>query len=378
LRISGKASLPRTKSRKLSFDDTRIREDADNYVNSVLAVLALVNELRWDSGKRLLRSSTNYEIGRRMTTSANNTISPETQITPDFVVQESKYGVIGEITYSLAQDEAGWLDKLKQLRKYDDDLLGWWTPTEKLPSHDIACLVQFSRMVMVSDILAKHRRKKKTDLKFESNLAIVGFNRSSGATQEYMSLIKNFGELSDKTTSERLRKSVQVPLERLVIEYKDKKFVDFEPPMAYLLQILWENLFTSYLDECPYDEEKGYAPIPVTVDRVTDDLQKAYGFSSTGPRSPEVPKKRWIRRALDHLVVFRFATKIDEEYTIKYRRIKRGDPITRFGKLIYDNRGKLALSDMPQPTLFDSQSDTPKAASSPSTPDQQPKSGKES
>lgn len=367
--------MPRTRSRKPAFDDTRIREDADNYVNSVLAVLALVNELRWDSTERQLRSSTKYEVGRRMTTSAGNPISPETQITPDFVVQESMYGVIGEITYSLAPDEAGWLEKLKQLRKYDDDLLGWWTPTEKLPSHDIACLVQFSRMVIVSDILAKHRKKKKSDLKFKRNLAIVGFNRSSGATQEYMSLIKNFGELSDETTSERLRKSVQVPLERLVIEYKDKKFVDFEPPMAYLLQMLWENLFTSYLDEFPYDEGKKYTPIRITVDRVTDDLQKAYGFSSTGPRSPEVPKKRWIRKALDHLVVFGFATKIDDEYTIKYRRIKRGDPITRFGKLIHDHRGKLALIDLRQPTLFDPHPDTSKPASSPATPDQKREKG---
>jgi len=313
-----------------------------------------------------------------MKTSSNNKVSPDTQITPDFVVQESMYGVIGEITYSLAPAETGWLEKLKQLRKYDDDLLGWWTPTEKLPSHDIACLVQFSRMVLVSDILAKHRRKRKSDLKFERNLAIVGFNRSSGATQEYMSLIKNSGELSDKTISERLRKSVQVPLERLVIEYHDKKFVDFEPPMAYLLQILWENLFTSYMDEFPYDEARKYTPIRITVDRVTDDLQKAYGFSSTGPRSPEVPKKSWIRKALDHLVVFGFATKTDDEYTIKYRRIRRGDPITRFGKLIHDHRGKLALIDAREPTLFDSLLDTSKPDGSPDRVKPQPGNGKNS
>lgn len=256
------------------------------------------------------------------------------------------------------------MEKLKQLRKYDDDLLGWWTETERLPSHDIACLVQFSRMVMVSDILTEHREKEESDLKFERNLAVIGFNRSSGATHEYMSLIKHFGELSDRIVSERLRKSVQVRLERLVVEYADKKFVDFEPPMAYLLQIIWENLFTSYLDEFPYDADKKYAPIRVTVDRVTEDLQKAYGFSSTGARSPEVPKKAWIRKALDHLVVFRFATKTDDEYTIKYRRIRRGDPIARFGKLIYDNRSRLALSDTRQGTLFSAE---PHAATSSSS-----------
>ena len=54
------------------------------------------------------------------------------------------------------------------------------------------------------------------------------------------------------------------------------------------------------------------------------------------------PKKSWIRKALD-LVVFGFATKTDDEYTIKYRRIRRGDPITRFAFFSRSTRVQLRL-----------------------------------
>ena len=151
-----------------------------------------------------------------MTTSKKNAVSPSTQITPDVVVQDSEIWILGEITYSLKSSEEGWLEKLRQLKKYDDDITGWWTETEKIDTHDIACLVQFSRMVLLSDVVSKERNDESSALKFTRKLAVIGFSRTTGAVREYMNLIKSWGELSDPKVSERLRKSVPVPLDRLV------------------------------------------------------------------------------------------------------------------------------------------------------------------
>lgn len=91
----------------------------------MFAVLALVNEARWDPGKRELRADVSYGVGRRMTTSAENRISPETEVTPDCVVQlGGEAGFVTEAKLGLPKEENLWDDDVKQMQKYDDDLAG--------------------------------------------------------------------------------------------------------------------------------------------------------------------------------------------------------------------------------------------------------------
>ncbi len=338
---------------KSEYDPRITREDCDNYFNTVLVALALINIVRWDEGKREIDSSVNFGLGRKMATSAKNLVSPSTDVTPDVVLQRNNQGLVAEITYSLAADDKPWLAKLGQVLKYDDTLVGWWTATEKLSAaHDIILLVPQSRMVRVADIVLEQKAKAKAKvpgaIKFKRSLCVVGFHRETGAEKERIHLMKFHGELADADLSKRLREGILVAHDILVVVYRDRKFVDFEPPMPYVLQMLWDYVFSTYTAEFPVTAaNKGKIPITVDLDRLSEDMQNNYGFKAQDSRSNAVPARAWIKKAMDHLVVFKMASKVDEKkYTVQYRSI-RGDHIEYFGRLIFKNKGNLALSGTP-------------------------------
>jgi hypothetical protein len=306
----------------------------------VVAALALINVFRWNHLERKFYPNAKFGVGRRMTTSPSNKVSPSTDVTPDLVLQREQAGTIGEITYSLANDNAHWRGKLEQIVKYDDPLVGWWSEDERLESHDVAFLVPQSRAVRVGDILKAEAEDEAGTIKLKCPVAVVGFSRTSGA-KEFMTLMKMFGDLGDADLSERLRHGIPVPTDILIVEYGDRKFFDFEPPMAYLLQIMWDQLFPTYLSEFPAEaNDKRFTAITVTVDRVTEGLQNNYGFAIEDERCSEIPQKTWVKKALELLVLFNLASRGEgNTYTIRYRTL-RGDHLKRFGELIHRNRGK--------------------------------------
>lgn len=325
------------------YNHLRTQEDSDNYLNTVLAGLAFINVFRWNDAERRFYPEVQFGIGRRMSTSPDNRISPSTDVTPDLVLQRGMAGIIGEITYSLSTDDTRWREKLEQIVKYDDELTGWWSDTQKVEMHDIAFIVPQSRAVRVADILQADAEQKNGTIKLKRRTAIVGFNRTSGA-KEFMTLMKMSGDLSDGSLSERLRHSINVPTEILIIHYGDRKFFDFEPPMAYLLQIMWDLLFPTYLSEFPMTEGQRETPITVAVNRVAEDMRNNYGFQVDNHRGSEVPQRAWIKRALELLVIFKLASHSEGNYTVQYKSL-RGDHLKRFGELIHRNRTKIALMD---------------------------------
>lgn len=355
---SGRAALPNSLPKE-AYNHVIMQEDVDNYINTVTATLSLINVLQWDESERKLDPEARYGIGRRMTTSKANKVSPMTDITPDVVSQRRTQGVIGEITYSLTLEDEHWREKLEQIVKYDDHLTGWWTKDEKIDSHDIALLVPRTRAVKVGDILEKEAKDKNGTIKLKRMVAVIGFDRSSGATKEFMNLMKFYGALSDTDLSERLRNGIAVPTDILLRVYGDRKLVDFEPPTPYLLQVLWDSLFPSYIGEVPVDQGKGHTPIEVSVERIVRDMQNNFGFRVHDDRCTEVPPRAWIKKALDHLVVFAMASRHDDgAYTIRYKSL-RGDHLKRFGELIHRNRNKLMLlAGNPQQSLFESKEST--------------------
>jgi hypothetical protein len=299
----------------------------------VYAVLALVHESRWDPSRRELRGDVRYEFGRRMTTSTANKISPSADVTPDCVVQtDPRRGLVAEAKLGLPKDEANWDDDIKQIQKYDDDLLGWWTPDEQIERFDIVGLVPLVRAVKFADRLESGVQDGKW--KFGRHWSIVGFFKTSGV-REFMTLKKERGQISDPAIDSRLRESVPIAFDLLIPTYQDRKFVDHRPPLPYLLQIMWDYLFTQYAADVPIVEGGKAVSLHVTLRKVTGDLQLYYGFRSSGTRSPEIPRAGWVRKALDLMVESRMAKMVgDDEYLISYKRT-RGDTLKKFGRLCF-------------------------------------------
>lgn len=334
MRILGRAKSLSTQPPKPEYDHQEVREVCDTYTDGVFAVLALVNESRWDPEARKLRDNVNYEMGRRMTTSSLNRVSPSNVVTPDCVVQfEEVHGLVAEAKLGLPKDDEIWDGHIKQLEKYDDDLTGWWTKDQELSAHDLVALVPLARAVKFADRLERGRSDGKWT--FNRKIAVIGFFKTSGV-KDFLSLKKERGSLSLSDLDERLRESRQVEIALLISKYDDRKFVDHMPPLPYILQIMWDHLFTRYAADNSDVGSGAVVTVEVSVDQVTKDLQDYFGFKSNGPRSPEIPRSGWVRKALDTLVLSKLASKRKEgEYVVTYKRT-RGDTLRKFGKLCFE------------------------------------------
>ena len=120
-----------------------------------------------------------------------------------------------------------------------------------------------------------------------------------------------------------------------LLEYRDRKFVDSEPTLVYLLQIIWDNIFTVYAARERTDNPSGSTTFKVTVDQVAEEIRQNYGFPSTGDRSPEIPKKKWVTKALNALVDFGMATRTKQDhYEVIYKRSNQ-DTLRKFGYKLF-------------------------------------------
>lgn len=273
-----------------------------------------------------------------MTTSAANRVTPSADVTPDAVVQlAAQEGIVAEAKLGLPRDTAAWEKDLRQLEKYDDDLKGWWTTGEQLPTQDILALVPITRATKFVDRLREGLESKK--LRFDRRLAVVGFFKQSGV-KDFITLKKEWGDLTNADFSERLRQSKAIAFDVLILHYQ-KKFIDSPPPMPYLLQIVWDFNFTAYAARAQGTGERSAAvTFEVSVTTLTKEIQDYFGFRSTGPRSPEIPKRAWVKKTLDALVEFRLATRVDDErYVIEYKRTRR-DTLLKFGSLCHQLQEK--------------------------------------
>lgn len=316
---------------KTEYDHTKTLEEVDTYNDGVFAVLALIHEARWDPEGRALRAGVKFEVGRRMTTSEGNRVSPDTNVTPDCVIQvDPRNGLVAEAKLSLPRDDTQWDSNFTQIEKYDDDLIGWWTADEKIETHDIVTLVPLPRAVKFADRLEEGIDQAKW--RFDREVSVIGFFKVSGVS-DFLTLKKEWGKLSDSRLDSRLRESVPINFAHLLSEYKDRKFVDSEPPLPYLLQIIWDNLFVQYASATSPDPSGTSVQIETSVEALTRDLQEYYGFKSSGHRSPEIPRMKFVKKALDALVDFRLAEMMSAGvYRINYKRGKV-DTLKKFGRL---------------------------------------------
>jgi hypothetical protein len=311
----------------------------NNYEQTVDAILAFAGLIVHDG--KAQRPNSEFGLGRRMTTSPQNP-SPSSEVHPDLVAQKSnKYGIVTEVKKSLDQNPSHWTKELIQLRKYDDDLTGWWTKKQKISLSDAAMLIHQTIGKPFRDYLEEQKNKGPNSV--GPNTCVVEFNPSPGVHPFYFFRLE-YGDLQDNELKQRLYNGINVPLETIKESFIEIQYYDARPPASLILIRLWSDYFNSKAaEEGEYDEKTKSYKIAVMVSDVTDELQKGYGSQrlKQDKRSGEFPKQKWIREALDKLVEYKLATPGNKngEYIIHFRWF-RGDILEKFVKFEINKQKK--------------------------------------
>jgi hypothetical protein len=349
--VSRKKAAKKPRVKPLAFSASRLREDVDTYTEGIYALVALINHARWNDAAKAHRDNVRFGVGRRLTAAGNSLGQPATEITPDCAIQLTpKLGLVGEAKPGVALTPKVWEENLAQLAKYSVDLTGWWTDSGRVAGHDIVALVPMSRVVQFKDLVES--KIASGAVAFSRPFAIVAFFKHSGAENTFISLKTEYGSVTDRELNERLRQSKPVNWGHLIRHYRDPKFMDSEPPRAYTLWVLWDLVFSQMAAGRENERDSNWIAVDVEVGALTGHVQSFYGFTSDGPHSVEIPRRRWIRRALDALVIFGMAKRLSEtNYRIRYRRLRSKDMLMTFGDLCFRHRNALEKRDEAKPLL---------------------------
>ncbi|MCK4820554.1 hypothetical protein KA005_32615 [bacterium] len=329
-----------------------ILESSNDYLQTVHSILAFGAFVVHDGISR--RPNARFGFGRRMHTSPDNLQTPSSEITPDLVAQKSKqYGIVAEAKKSLDKNRSNWTQHVERLRKYDDDLGGWWTGDEKITNFNAVMLIHQSRGRLFRDFLESCKNEDPNSV--GPNTCVVEFNESPELDPFYFFRLE-FGDIQDTELKKNLYEGTQVPLVSVQMSFGNIKYYDAEPPMVNLLTDLWTDSFPSRLDDAEFDEQRRSKIIRVKISDVTEELQRGYGSQAlyVDDRSGEFPRQKWIRNAFDRLISYGLASHDDstDEYTIFFKPFSR-DVKIRFAEYeIKKGKGEKAETPLKQLRMF--------------------------
>lgn len=285
-----------------------------------------------------------------MDSSKENRINPNNTVTPDLIVQmNDKYGIVGEVKIAFPENKEHWDDDFKQIQKYDDHLKGWITSDEYIESNDIVLLTHLTKKTPCVDYITDKLSSK--EIQFNRNFAVVAFSKNIRA-EFFMFLEKAYGNISDSAMNESLRKGINMPLNRFMPIYKIK-FYDTEPPLPYLMCILWEEIIPQLANDEDLMIKKGHIiDIEVNCQKITEMLQEQFALRiNHDDRQPDIPKKAWVKKALDKFEELGYAEKkmnSNEDYVVRWQNIR--NTIDIFIKEVTGGKRISKRKEMPQRT----------------------------
>lgn len=295
-----------------------IRDEIDNYNDSIFAIVGFMNFYRFDDQTRNMRGDVLVFQGRRLTPSKpkNGAAEVPEYVTPDLgILPPTNHGVLAEVKRSFPKDQQHWLDDFQQLMAYDDDLTGWPTLSQKVPNHDIVLLLHQTRAIAVKDY---YEQNTGGTIQFTRPFSIVEFNRNSEG-QEFFFFRTVTGALSQKPLADRLRLGVAVPMTMFLLQYSTIKLYDSAPPLAGLLELIWTHVVAFKISNTPgykMPAKNQKAKVEVTPDEIGERLETNFTFNGlqqahADGRQPKILVKTWVRDACAALVKFKDATWTD-------------------------------------------------------------------
>ncbi len=316
-----------------------VRIEIDNYNETVQALKALSHEFRWDDERRVLLNDVFTHIGRRMETSSENRVCPGGEVTPDLVLQRGEeYGLIAEAKLAMCVSPEGRERRIRQVVKYDDDLIGWHTEDEILPDHDILLVVHLFRGQEIHDQLTELQQAG--DLEISRPFGLVSFGVVNRTGSEYMTLQLLKGHISLPGKERKLRAVLPIPLDHVAgnAELANMKLYDVEPPLPLLMDLIHHIVFESLsTDEFIELDEENEVRKTIEIRQLRQDLSDVFGPGGDSYRMPEVPRADWVGEAMCLFERMGWAEQIEEApdryvYVVKRRRTPFQQFVKRFAE----------------------------------------------
>lgn len=295
----------------------------DDYIETIQAIVGFANFYRWDDNSRSIKNNVVVFQGKKFRPSKKeqNNIENDCFITPDIAIYlPNEIGVLGEVKSRLPKDKNHWMDTFTQLMKYDDDLLGWPSQNGCIQSHDIALIVHVSRSADLKDYFEVNKSENK--INFRKNFSIIEFTRSD-ERRSYIFFRKYFGDLSNTSINNLLKSGKQVPMDIFIKIYSTVKIIDFEPPLPYLMNLIWRDVVLNKANQDPrFSKLRRNQKIETDfeIDEIIEQLYKGYSFYciNQSAEQPKIPRKGWILKACEQFVKTDEAKWIEENKNIKF------------------------------------------------------------
>jgi len=221
------------------IDETIIRTEIDNYEFACNNVVVF-EKLFLDA------ISAKTHQGRKLRTSTNNKISPDTDVTPDLVFEEKNnsdgYKAVNEIKAWFPKDKKYWYDIAEQLKKYDDNLTNWEFGNNS--NHDIMLTTDPQFTNKFKDYVAQLGLEEK--IKIDRNLIIMESFRKERAFHSIF-VRKHSGNINNTILNKQFTDGVDVPMHNVVNDLEKIKFYDSKPPDVYTMLIMWDHIFSKYI-----------------------------------------------------------------------------------------------------------------------------------
>jgi len=335
-----------------------IREEVDNYKDTIYAIIGFMNLFRYDDQSKSMRNNILFFQGCKLYPKVENENAENERrnngeyVTPDIgIVLSNDYGIIGEVKCSFPKDKTLWEKDFIQLMNYDQELTGWPTNSGTVKTHDVVLLTHLSRAVAVKKYFEENE-----GVTFIKPFSIIEFHRYT-QLKEFFFLRLNHGNISESVNGKRLEDGISIPMNVFINVYSRYKLYDAPPPLPYLLEIIWTNIIALRAAENPKFptlRKNQKIEVEIELNELTDLLYQQftfYQFSSTRRElqsyyrlQPKYPKHSWVVEACKKLIESGDAIWKDESEQVVVIYFKRHtDIFDHFVKLCSKSEDKNQL-----------------------------------
>jgi hypothetical protein len=269
-----------------------------------------------------------------MHTTAANRISPSRKVTPDMVGQRLvNSGFVVEVKASVPENEDYRRQKLIDVQKYDDDLIGW---SSEIQSHDVILLVDYPN----SQVVKQDIEALMADGRFTANrpFSLVYFGHQPRADATWIALHLILGRISDGAKQIKLERICMIHPENVQANphFGAVLLYDAMPPLPLLMIRLYEAI-TSNLNEDEYLRlrTEGQLSKTLTLAEMKEMLADYCCPEQTDSRVPKLPQTAWIKAALAMWVQMGWAIKSPNAhgcYDVVVKKTRR-EPFEQFLKV---------------------------------------------